>query len=65
MGQLLPHFLPPDQLNVDKRPFAFGGYSDVFKGTYTRLEVCVKRLKVDSIDRPEKVVKGRVCRDQF
>ena len=65
MGQLLPHFLPPDKLNVDKKPFAFGGYSDVFKGAYAGSEVCVKRLKVDSIDRPEKVVQGRVHHDQL
>jgi len=55
----LSHVLSADLLDISGSPFAFGGYSDVFKGTYAGLEVCVKRLKVDSTDSPEKVIKGR------
>jgi len=60
MRLLLPHVLSAKQLNIGRSAFAFGGYSDVFKGTYDGLEVCVKRLGVDSADSPEEVAKGRI-----
>jgi len=58
------HVLLVDLLNIGGSPFALGGYSEVSKGMYAGLEVCVKRLKVDSTSSPESVVKGRVPRDQ-
>jgi len=60
MRQLLPHVLSAKQLSIGGGAFAFGGYSDVFKGTYDGLEVCIKRLGVDSADSPEEVAKGRI-----
>jgi len=58
------HILSASLLDVSGGPFALGGYSEVSKGTYDGLEVCVKRFKVDSNSTLEKVVKGRVRRDQ-
>jgi hypothetical protein len=54
------HILSTDLLNIDKRPFASGGFSDVFQGMYNGSEVCVKRLRVSSTSNPEKARKGRV-----
>lgn len=42
------HVLSNDQLNVDNEPFASGGYSSVYKGTLSGLDVCVKGSKVAS-----------------
>jgi len=58
------HILSTDLLDTGGSPLALGGYSEIFKGTYAGLDVCVKRLKDDSTRSPERVVKGRVCRDQ-
>lgn len=52
------HALPVDLLNIDKSPFASGGFSDVFQGTYGGLKVCVKRLRVAATSSPERVTKG-------
>jgi hypothetical protein len=59
------HVLSIDLLNTNKKPFAHGGFSDVFQGTYAGLGVCVKRLRVASTGSPEKFVKGRAHRDQL
>lgn len=52
------HVLRVDLLNTDKSPFASGGFSDVFQGTYGGSKVCVKRLRVSSTSSPERVKKG-------
>jgi len=48
------HVLSNDQLIIEEEPFAFGGYSDVYKGTLSNLGVCVKGLRVDSADKARK-----------
>jgi len=50
--------LSNDQLNIEKKPFASGGYSDVYKGTLSGLGVCVKGLKVASASSPDKARKA-------
>ena len=52
------HALLANQLNVSEEPFASGGYSDVFKGTLSGSEVCVKELRVASTSNPEQAKKA-------
>ena len=52
------HVLPTRQLQINKDHLASGGFSDVFRGTFRGLAVCVKRLRVSSTSGPEKVKKG-------
>ena len=42
-------------------PFTSSDSSDVYKGTYKNLQVCVKKLKVDSDGRSEKATKERAA----
>jgi len=53
------------KLNTDKSPFASGGFSDVFKGTYDGSVVCVKRLRVASTSSMENITKGFIRCDRL
>jgi len=59
------YVLSAELLEIAGSPFAFSRYSDVFKGSYDGLRVCVKKLKVDSTDSPEKIAKGRIQHDRL
>jgi hypothetical protein len=52
------YILPADELNINGGPFATGGFSDVFNGTYRGSVVCVKRLRVASTSSLENIRKG-------
>lgn len=57
---LLPssHILSNDHLNIQEEPFASGGYSDVYKGILSGLDVCVKELRVASTSSSDQARKG-------
>jgi hypothetical protein len=50
--------IPGDLTIIDDDPVAFGGFSDVWEGTYDGKKVCIKRLRITQQTR--KVI-GKVC----
>ena len=53
--------LSDDTLTIDERPFASNN-SDVHKGRYKNLRVCVKKLRVTPASDLEKANKGDTAR---
>ena len=47
----------PHRLNVGSKPFASGGYGDVYKGTLNGLKVCIKHVRVYIKDGLQKAAK--------
>ena len=47
-------------LNTDDHPFSSGGFSDVYKGAYKGLRVCVKKLRVAPETDSEQTTKGDI-----
>jgi hypothetical protein len=48
-------------LDISPKPFASGGYGDVFEGTLNGSKICVKRVRVYSRDPPEKAMNVSYC----
>lgn len=44
------YILWSQDLKIEALPFAFGGFSDVFKGTFKGSQICVKRIRVYTQD---------------
>ena len=62
--RILPtsYTLSPHLLNIHPQPFTFGGFSDVYHGTFSGSRVCIKRVRVyvqETQDNPEKALKVR------
>ena len=53
------YILSSNLLTVDPEPFAWGGYGDVYHGTFSGSRVCVKRVRVYTMEDPEKATKVR------
>ena len=57
---LLPpsYLLPAEALLVEERPFACGGFSDVYKGMFDGSQVCIKKLRIASSSDSGPAMKG-------
>jgi len=57
--------LSPDHLKIDPNPFTHGGFGDVYNGTLSGSEVCVKRLRVYTSEDPKKATEVHCWRGRF
>ncbi|KAF9789636.1 kinase-like domain-containing protein [Thelephora terrestris] len=53
--------IPGDLTIIDDDPVAFGGFSDVWEGTYDGKKVCIKRLRITQQTR--KVIGKAFCKE--
>lgn len=58
----LSHRLSTGTLLIEERPFACGGFSDVYKGTYDGSQVCIKKLRLASASDSGPATKGDIRR---
>ena len=59
------YMLPNGTLVTDVHLFSSGGFSDVYRGTFNGLQVCVKKLRVAPDSGSEQATKGDTCRHYF
>ena len=57
--------LPPRTVKCATRPFATGGFSDVYEATFSGRPVAVKKLKITATGDHEKVYKVRFILGSF
>lgn len=57
------YIIQSQDLQINARPFDYGGSGDVFKGTFGGSEICVKRIRVYTQDTSKNATKvGLRCR---
>ena len=54
----LSHILLTGALHLKERPFACGGFSDIYEGTYGGSRVCIKKLRIVSASDSGLATKG-------
>ena len=54
----LSHILLAGALHLKERPFACGGFADVYEGTYDGSRVCIRKLRIISASDSGPATKG-------
>ena len=47
--------IPPNRVARDEIPFSSGGFGDVYRGVYNGSDVCIKRMREQTQDPPDKL----------